>query len=629
MLLKDKIYIKKREQLLQEQDDAQAKGSKWVLLGIIIAVALITLMYFTSFPLSVFQDVESNVRENGVDISIMSNPDWISEQHEKTIQKTVDIYTTRRDEIIDMLIHSEITDAAIAICKEKVASGEYGETAEFGGYSWFIPEAADEGDIKVTASEVDQILYLYSCLYDEDFASTGPDFYEKWLYGSDSLPTTSYTIEAFGNKYDFVAKGGYYLEKDKLEEAKKLCYEAGMNAVYAEIDASNPLMRVFNFFVSPFITKAYADNNSVKGNWAGDTFVQAYMNCYDMFCAENGGAAFIDTVIYTGVSDQMSGEISFSLSGTAAPMFQNGADSFATTIEDYIYGDNKEAATIINGFITNPFAGRVQINSTREQKMEVYVTSGGEYTVEVPYTAWEVCYDSTGSPMLDENGNNLSDPVTRYRTETRTPAWEQYKNVNTFGFTAQAYPCKEMVNFVFQASVNGSGVTNALSKLLSNAYGDKGNIHAADYGGADIPWCAKFVGAMYDEIGLHITNEAGCAYWHSILTGELGTTMPDSGEPCRGYKEYDMSNITCWGGDGYTPQIGDIVIWNDGYEWNHIGYVVGSDDWSVTIANGNNGGGMVQWGEYTKDDGMGLGNGCIIHVSDFDNIDIADLRKVS
>ena len=606
----------------QKNEEKDRKPRIWIAAGAFAVVFLVSLMYFTSFPLSVYQETEGSVRQNGADISILSDSDWISEQHRKTIEKTVSIYTRRRDEIIDMVVHSEITDAAIALCKEKVASGEYGDTAEFGGYSWFIPESAMEEDITLTASEADQILYLYSCLYDEDFISAVPDFYEKWLYGDDSLPSAVYSVSAFGNRYDFSAKGGYYLEKDKLEQAKKLSYKAGMDAVISSITGQNLLMRVFSFLLKPFAVSAYADEAS--GQWVSSTFVEAYMNCYDMFCAENGGAAFIDTVIYTGVSDQMPGEISFSLSGTAAPVFPDGADSYSATIEDYIYGKDNDAKAVINGFVDNPFAGRVQITTTREQKMGVYVGSGGEYTVQIPHTSWEICYDETGSPILNEDGNYMAAEVTTYTEETRTPAWEEYKNENIFGISVQAFPCKEMVSFVFQASVNGSGIPNALSKLLKNSYEDKGNQNAADYNGADIPWCARFVATMFDRIGLHITDEAGCAYWHSILTGERGEVHPSTGEACRGYEEYRMSDITCWGGDGYTPQLGDIVLWNNGEEWTHIGYVVGSDDWSVTIANGNNGG-MVKWSEYTRDDGLGLGNGSIIHVSDFDGIDIADL----
>ena len=608
----------------EEKEENNRKEKKFIS-GAVAVTVLIILMYFACFPLPVYQVTEGNVRDSGANISIMSDPDWISQQHEKMIGKTTEIYSARRDEIVDMLVHSEITDAAISICQEKVASGEYGETAEFAGYSWFIPEAADEEDITLTPSEADEILYLYSCLYDEDFISAVPDFYEKWLYGDSALPASVYSVDAFGNRYDFTSKGGYFLKGEALEKAKELSYKAGMDAVCSQLTGTSPLMRVFSFLIKPFMISAYAEESS--GRWVDSTFVQAYMNCYDMFCAENGGSAFIDTVIYTGVSDQMPGEISFSLSGTAGPVFPGGADSYSTTIEDYIYREN-DAKDIIAGFCANPFAGRLQITTTLDTDMGVYVGSGGEYTVQVPHTSDETCYDENGNPMLDENGNYLTTQVTTYTTETRTPAWEEYKDAYTYGFTVQAFPCKEMVNFVFQASVNGSGIPNALSKLLQNAYDDKGNENAADYNGADIPWCARFVASMFDQIGLHITDEAGCAYWHSLLTGEAGTVYPGYTEPCFGYEEYSMADITCWGGNGYTPQLGDIVIWNQGGEWTHIGYVVGADDWSVTIANGNNGG-MVQYGEYTHDDGLGLGTGSIIHVSDFDNIDIADLQQIS
>ena len=559
-------YVARME--IEEELTDNDQTTKRVFIGLIVMIAFFTLCYMLYHPLPIYEEVEYNVNHyefSTVDKGIVNDPDYLSQKHQELIVKTQDFYKQRRDEIVEEIKNGPITEAAIAKCTAQVATGDYGPTAKMGSFEWNIPESREQMDLGISAAEADQLLYYYSCLYDMNFFNGDPANYEEWLMGIEGT-SKMYPVEAFGNVYYLPGRGGYYLPPDELADARTEAMQAGRDAVkdakLETLSAQSPLVRVFSFLVRPFIRVAEADEGSeVYQNAARAAMEAAY--------AANG-SSLMDQVIYTGISDQLEGQITFTISSEPADCWPTGTNALVL-IEEYDLND--ELKDIVAETNSMPFAGRIHVD-----------------TYEIQGTKTEAMGDC----------NPLGVAYTLFL---------EYINL-------QKFECEEMVDFVGRININASGIPDQVRSLIDYAYGEKGNMNKYRYTDVDEAWCADYVSTVFEHVGLtkddYFRKVAGVTNIREEFTATTTLHWANGDKTPINVDSSPMSSIAQWGGDGYTVKPADMVVWGGD---KHVGVVIATSPFSITVAQGN-ASDMVQVTEYAMDDGLGLADGVVVHSSD-------------
>ena len=567
----------------QDEDYDKYASMKKVAIVAVAGIIILALLYMMFFPLPILESV--NAKNNAattideLDMSLVSDENAMAEAHAELVQKTQTYYTSRRNELDNEIRNGVVNDAAVARAKQFIADGRYGESAVFGGLVWDIPESEEQKDLTITQAEADKILYIYSCLYDQDFAVNDSDFFDKWFYGDDSMNST-YPIYAYGTVFEIPCRGGYYLPPELLQPALQACRREANEAVKKDLlekmKQSSPLMRVLVPLCSPFVTLADADDVS------NPIYQETLRKTYENVARNYGGKAAVDQILYAGVSDQVTGKISFTMSGT--PSYKSGF----VRIEDW--EDDSATQEAIKPGVLNPFMGRVAITISESESFDFVESSCNPlHPMFAPYDAGD---------------------------------YERYADRHIFDVQAKFYPCEEMVLFTAVANINASGTADLAAEIGNRSYLEQGNTDWTKYAQSEIArdeWCAKYTGYMFKIFGQELSDEAGCQYWEDMLQGDL----PRSDGTKKAWNEHSGTNLTIFGRSGpdaYTPKVGDIIMFHDSDgKAVHIAYVCAIDEFTITYAEGNAGGISRTTPVWTGEDG---GESVFKHASFFENPDM-------
>ena len=608
--------------LIAEKDrEEKEQKSRGVLLSFIGFAVLLLIIYAVHFPMTIYEKAEESVRNasslDEVDDSIVTTDGALTEKHQEEIVLTQEMYSTRRDEIISEIKNGPITSMAISICEDMIAEGDYGPTAQFRSFEWIIPEE----DMTLSAEEADELLYLYSCMYDYDFFNGSSRTFRDWFYGYDDS-TMLYEVEAYGNIYNLAGHSGCFLTPAVYAEAREASIAAGEAAVAAEKAEAlsqyinSPILaKIAVFLLKPFMITAEASD--------GDTYYNAYQAKMDEYISTYG-ACVADSIIYTGVSDQINGTISFAFESEPAELwadceFNEGSDKmWYNTIEKY--REDKTAQGIVQDYNAMPFKGRLIVHTEEETKqlpsIYDYYTSYYLYTEPYGGDIW-----SLGDPWAYV-GQYIEGYWICCGSYQRLKSIENRVEHTTY-VSIFAYNCIEFVDFVGKCNVNASNMVNVVQRFLDTALDEVANTDYSKYNGHQGAWCADFVTWCAEQIGLAeegvtdgtwdefkaredlmFIDAAGCASWHGALK-------------MKGYEENNVADCSQFNnGSGDSMKEGDIVLWRRGGEWSHIGIVSEVTDASVTIVQGNAGGGegIVTATTYFKaQDGCGLQDGVYFH----------------
>ena len=563
------------------------------ILGAAAFVLILLLLYMLYFPTPIFEEAEEMVRNASspaeIDYSLLHDPNAVSEDHNEIIQETMDMYSARRDEIVEYIKTGPINDKAIQVCRDMIAAGDYGPTAQFGSLSWDIPESAEQLNLTLSAEEADKVLYLYSCLYDLDYLNGDDTSFEDWFYGVEGT-YADYPVEAFGNTYYMPGRGGHYLDPALLNEARIAADKAGNDAMSAARAS-----RTQNVFSVPLLSAIVKEAEAADIDAYRSAYRETMQSYYDTY-----GQAAADLIIYTGISDQIHGEITFSLSTTPLEIWEGTTstlkDRWYGTIERYDRDDAAKA--IVAEYNAMPFMGRpiVEIDDVVE-----YLPTDEDY-----YTDYESKWDDYLWRYVDSPISVLGSRTTHTKHTTYV--------------TIQIYQCLEFVDFIAKANITGSGIGDAISKLVSIAEAQIGIVGDTKFnGGRGRAWCADFVSWCADQVDLvddgTLLDAAGCAYYYGVLTSPTDTVVSDGVTYGKGYSSYANSSIAQFNnGEGYAAVPGDIIFWrNQAGEWSHIGIVTEVSDSSITVTQGNYANDVRRIEYASVSDGIGLERGAIVH----------------
>lgn len=410
----------------KEQYDIAQKSRKQHrrtgLIAVIGFLALITVMYTTFFPLPIYEEFESSPKAERIDI--WGDEDAVKKKHLEMIEMTQEYYEKRRDEILD-----EVTDPGGPVgtavhnkCLEILASEYPGYS--MGNINWDIPEK----NYTLSAEEADMILYLYSCQFDWDYFNGTPTNYIKWLYGFDNAGS-KYEMKALGQTFELNGHGGYFMEQDRLNEARAEAKKEAKKAYWNERIKQSGAHIVLTL-IRPFVDTAYASEQDSPAR----AYETRYAQVIDEYAREYGSSA-LDTIIYTNVSDQISGKISISVSNT--PYYT----SPAVKVENYEGSQaQKEAAKAS----ANPMNARcVCLDYT-----ETYTTTGNPIAWSGPYYS---SYTKKGKGI----GQPWYNPID----------WEVYTHSQSYVIIL-CYAVTPSVDFTATANINSSGFAPAKSLAM-------------------------------------------------------------------------------------------------------------------------------------------------------------------
>ncbi len=554
-------------------------------------------------PLPILERAEEQVRRTGSgevpDLALAADPDEVSAQHRQLIRETQMMYSAVRDEIEEVIRSGPVTAAAVSRCQELAASGAYGPDARFGSFRWSIPESAGQLDLTLSPEEADRILYLYSQLYDMDFRNGSGTTFEGWFYGIEGT-SALYPVEAFGNTYYYEGRGGYCMPLDKLKEIRSLAEKMAMKASREEARrdrlarAGNPLLVPFVFLMDLFVLPAEASEG--REDASAQVYAAVMEAGYRTF-----GTAAAQVIIYTGIHDTLTGEITFTLSSEPADVWPEGT-VYRNTLEEY--ARDTQAQAVVADYNSMPFKGKLSVVIRDEVSVTVtpsaetfrYIEGWREETVwrEVPVSRWkrgDAYYDM---PVL--GGTEVS-AGTKTMPETESvpiwseelPCWTETAETHTKIIEIRAYDAEEWVSFTGTANINGSGLTQARQKLIEGSldavrspdpipegmtaedwimslfpedlvYPDMrkdvielanstiGDIDGSHYmSNSYLGWCAGWVYTVYDRLG---------------LTGQLADTM--SGITKDVWTTYSI--LTHEPGDPVRRSDGSVIADGKGYE---------------------------------------------------------------
>ena len=423
------------------------KKTAALIIAAVSVCLLVFLSYLTFFPLPLYEDVEldnldSEVWEE-INSEILGKKGVISEKHKELIEKTKELYSQRKSELMAQITaeNSPVTLAAVENAKSQMPNTGI-DGLEFAGFSWKTPDA----DVSISDEEADMLLYLYSTMFDYDWFYTEEDRYEKWLCGFGDTNAT-YSVTAFGQTFSFPCSSGYYMSQEQVNEMRSLAHEAYKTA-YRQARIKQIFRGAGQMVAAwlPFVDIAYAEDGTSQS--PAQQATQSAIQASEAYATRIGTSSAIDTIIYTGVSDQVSGMITFSTS----PVPEK---TWSGSIEDYAMGrgGSSEIKGLVTRYKANPFLGRVTIEGqtpvTRNyQEGEHW---NGDYHLE-----------QTG-PFLRPQGSD-KDGNTQYGWEYD---WENVKTMVPTNWlrsetviTVRVYPVKETAYWTGELVMNASSLYN-------------------------------------------------------------------------------------------------------------------------------------------------------------------------
>ena len=185
---------------------------------------------------------------------------------------------------------------------------------------------------------------------------------------------------------------------------------------------------------SVFTDVAYADDGET---WTPDeAYRDAYQASFDAFAATNGSSA-LDTIIYTNVSDQVSGKISFTVSGS--PYYTSGK----VKVEEFA---GSEAEGVVKAASGDPMHTRaVCLQTSTRSTRDVY-----RYTIYWYKRPDGTQYSTTGG------ASSVNDTLISSQA-----VYDTYENIQRYVIVA-CYAVTPSVDFTATATINASGIRTAM-----------------------------------------------------------------------------------------------------------------------------------------------------------------------